>query len=107
MARPAPSAAQLGKQPGGPGEGVLLVNGRKVGEGHIDRTVPMSFSLDDGVDVGKDLGTPVTEEYDQYDNQFNGAIRKVTIELTPGTGKATAEQQKEERSTAFARWLLD
>jgi arylsulfatase len=61
-----------GPGPGGGGLGVLLVNGRRVAEGRIEQTVPLSFAIDDGVDVGQDLGTPVTEEYQQHDNQFTG-----------------------------------
>ena len=94
-----------GKQLGRGGRGVLLVNGRKVAEGRIERTVPLFFSLDDGVDVGQDLGTPVTEEYKQHGNQFTGTIRKVTVELTPGSRKSEKEQEEAEYKTAFAQWL--
>jgi hypothetical protein len=31
--------------------------------------------------VGRDDATPVTEEYRERDNQFNGKIHKVTIEV--------------------------
>jgi arylsulfatase len=96
-----------GKQPGAGGTGVILVNGRKVAEGRIERTVPLAFSLDDGVNVGADLGTPVTEEYAQYDNQFTGTIRKVSVELTPRDQKSAAAEEQLERNVAFAKWLLD
>jgi len=94
-----------GKQPGDGGKGMLLVNGRKVAEGRIERTVPLFFSLDDGVDVGQDLGTPVTEEYKQHDNQFTGTIRKVTVELTPSDRKSERELEEAEYKAAFAQWL--
>ena len=38
------------------------------------------FSADEGADVGEDLATPVTEEY-QSPATFTGTIRKITIEV--------------------------
>ncbi|MEV8099626.1 hypothetical protein [Kitasatospora sp. NPDC085879] len=46
-----------GGGPGKGGTGTLTINGRAVGEGRIDRTVPVYFSSDDTVDVGEDWGT--------------------------------------------------
>ena len=37
------------------------------------------FSFDEGMDIGVDLATPVTEEYAMGDNAFTGTIRSVTI----------------------------
>jgi arylsulfatase len=74
------------------GTGQLLVNGEKVAEGRIDRTIPFIFSGDETEDVGEDLATPVTEDYKEGDNKFTGTIDKVTISLTP----PPAEVQKEE-----------
>ncbi|MFH0342316.1 MAG: hypothetical protein ACHBNF_09345 [Chromatiales bacterium] len=36
------------------GTGALSVNGKKVGEGRIAKTVPVMFSTDDTFDVGED-----------------------------------------------------
>ena len=36
------------------GTGTLSINGRKVGEGRIEKTVPVVFSTDDTFDVGED-----------------------------------------------------
>jgi arylsulfatase len=63
------------------GMGTLLVNGKKVGEGKIDRTQPNIFSADETADVGVDEATPVTEDYKEGDNQFTGKIKKVVVEL--------------------------
>lgn len=63
------------------GTGTLLVNGRKVAEGKIDRTQAFIFSADEGADVGQDGETPVTSDYKQGDNRFSGKIEKVTVEL--------------------------
>ncbi len=41
----------------------------------------LSFSADEGADVGVDGGTPVTDDYKERDNKFTGKISKVTVEL--------------------------
>jgi hypothetical protein len=38
------------------------------------------FSADEGVDVGTDNETPVTEDYKEGANRFTGKIVKVTIQ---------------------------
>ena len=70
-----------GGKPGSGGTGTLYVNDRQVAQGRIDNTVGYTFSLDEGMDVGMDLATPVSEEYAMGDNAFTGLIRRVTIEL--------------------------
>jgi arylsulfatase A-like enzyme len=63
------------------GVGTILVNGKKVAEGRIERTQAMIFSADEGADVGQDGETNVTDDYKEGDNKFTGKIRKVTVEL--------------------------
>ena len=70
-----------GGDPGSGGKGTIFVNGEKVAEGRIDKTTPFVFSADETADVGVDDATPVTEEYAERDNEFNGQIDKVTVEL--------------------------
>jgi len=70
-----------GGDPGSGGTGTIFVNGEKVAEGRIDKTTPFVFSADETADVGVDEATPVTEEYAERDNEFNGQIDKVTVEL--------------------------
>ena len=60
----------------------LLVDGKKVAEGNIPRTVPSRFSADETLDVGEDFGTPVTRAYD-VPFTFQGEISKVTVNLKP------------------------
>jgi hypothetical protein len=38
------------------GTGTLSINGKKVGEGRLEQTVPVMFSTDDTFDVGEDWG---------------------------------------------------
>jgi arylsulfatase len=75
----------------------LSVNGKKVGEGRIDRTQPGIFSVDDAADVGMDEGTPVIEDYQPRDTRFTGTIKKVVIEV-----KAMGEGDKAEAKKAGA-----
>jgi arylsulfatase A-like enzyme len=68
---------------GGPargGLGALFVNGEKVAEARIEQTQCCAFAADEGADVGRDDGTPVSEDY-QVPFAFNGVINKVTIDL--------------------------
>ena len=55
--------------------------GKKAGEGRIERTTPFVFSADETADVGVDEATPVTEEYPERHNAFNGTIEKVTVDV--------------------------
>jgi arylsulfatase len=72
------------------GQGTLSVDGKKVGEGRIEKTLPFRFSLDESFDVGQDTGTPVIDEYDaKMPFKFSGTLKKVEFELdsdklTPG-----------------------
>ena len=64
------------------GGGVTLYyDGRKVGEGRIEQSVPMLFSADETTDVGRESGTPVTPEYDRATSAFTGAVNWVQIDL--------------------------
>ena len=52
---------------GGDGKGAtaaILVDGKEVAKGRIERTVPVRFSQEEGLDVGEDSGTPVNLSYD-------------------------------------------
>lgn len=63
------------------GKGTILVNGEKIAEGRIERTQAGIFSADEGVDVGVDGETNVTDDYLQGNNKFTGRIEKVTVEI--------------------------
>jgi len=62
------------------GNGVLSVDGKTVANGHIEKTVPFRFSLDETMDVGLDTGTPVSPSY-KVPNKFTDKIRKVMIDF--------------------------
>ena len=60
-----------GGRPGSGGMGTLLIDGKQVGQGRIDHTQAMIFSADEGADLGMDLGTPVTDDYNERDNRVH------------------------------------
>jgi len=64
------------------GEITMKVNGKKVAGGRLERTIPIQFSLGEGVDIGMDVGSPIDFTY-QLPFAFTGNIDKVTIELKP------------------------
>jgi arylsulfatase A-like enzyme len=62
--------------------GVLSVDGKKVAEGRIERTIVFRYSFDETFDVGEDCGTPVAEDYaDRMPFHFSGTLKKLTVEL--------------------------
>jgi arylsulfatase len=73
---------QQGKELGTGGVGRLLIDGKKVGEGKLEKQVPFVFSASETLDVGMDLGTTVSEVYrDKRPFAFTGKVEKVTFEL--------------------------
>jgi hypothetical protein len=60
------------------GIGTITVDGKKIGEGRIEKTQPGIFSVDDLADVGTDDGTRVANYGPSA--KFNGKLGKVTIE---------------------------
>jgi len=62
------------------GNGTLLVDGKAVATGRIERTLPFRLSLDETLDCGEDTGTPVSEDY-RVPFKFTGKLEKVTIDL--------------------------
>jgi arylsulfatase len=69
---------------GGLGKGgnvTLFYDGKKVGQGRIDRTVPMLFSADETANVGRDPGTPVSKDYNRSNSVFTGKVNWVQIDL--------------------------
>ena len=61
------------------GVGTLSANGKKIGEGRIEKTQPGIFSVDDMADVGVDDGTPVGDYSSPF--EFSGKVHKVTIQV--------------------------
>jgi arylsulfatase A-like enzyme len=71
-------------QGGGLGKGgtaTLYVDGKQVGTGKVAATAAMVFSADDGCDVGRDTGSPVSEDYGPRGNEFTGRVKGVEIAI--------------------------
>ena len=58
----------------------MTVNGSKVAEGELPKTIPLQISIGEGLDVGEDVGSTVDFTY-KPPFRFTGRIDKVTIDL--------------------------
>jgi len=75
---------------GNKGTAALFIQGRKVGQGPIPRTVPITFGLSEGLTAGRDPSTPVTESY-QSPFAFTGKLKKVVMELKEDVKSASGQ----------------
>jgi arylsulfatase len=69
---------------GGLGKGgaiSLYVDGKPVGQGRIERSVPMAYSADETCDIGVEGGSPVSPDYGPTGNEFSGEVNWVQIDL--------------------------
>ena len=81
------------------GTGKLVVDGKTVAEGLIERTIPVRYSLDETMDIGEDTGTPVVEDYlEQMPFRFNGDLEKVVIELGKSGISSNQKAEREENA---------
>jgi arylsulfatase A-like enzyme len=87
-------------KPGSGGKCALYVDGQQVATGRIPKTQPYVFSADEGVDVGVDNETMVSNDYKPGENKFTGKIVKVTIDTQPSNvssaDKKAVEDAEEE-----------
>lgn len=70
---------------GGMGKGgdvTISANGKAIARGRLERTIPIQFSLGEGLDIGMDIGSPIDFTYD-LPFTFTGTIEQVTIDLKP------------------------
>jgi arylsulfatase len=71
-------------RPGGPAEVVIVVDGKEAIRTTVKRTVPAAFTASETLDVGIDLGAPVSLDYfERKPFAFDGRIESVTVELKP------------------------
>ncbi len=86
---------------GGLGKGGKLTmnaNGKTIAQGRLERTIPIQFSLGEGLDVGCDIGSPVDFTY-ELPFAFAGKIENVRIELK-SEAAAPRKAAAKEASTA-------
>jgi hypothetical protein len=89
-------------KPGSGGKCTLYVDGQKAAEGRIPKTQPFAFSADEGVDVGVDNETMVSNDYKPGENKFTGKIVNVTIDAKPSNLSAADKKSVEDAGEAAA-----
>ncbi|HVK62558.1 MAG TPA: arylsulfatase [Bdellovibrionales bacterium] len=91
---------------GGLGKGgvvTITANGERIAGGRLERTIPISISIGEGLDIGMDCGSPIDFTY-ELPFKFTGKINKVTIELRPEqkSEKAAKVEKEKEKEPAHA-----
>jgi arylsulfatase len=92
----------------GPGLGkggavTLYVDGEQVGEGPVGATAAMIFSADDTLDIGKEGGALVADDY-PIPNDFSGEVNWVEIDVGEAAEDADHQLDPDERlRVAMAR----
>ncbi len=67
-------------KPAGPLKIVIKVNGKEAASGVVPVSAPLLFTANDCLDIGTDLGSPVSVDYyDKAPFKFNGRIEKVHV----------------------------
>ena len=70
----------------------MSVNGTKVAESNLPKTIPLQISLGEGMDIGQDVGSAVDFTY-KLPFAFTGKIDKVAVELSPLQTRPASGQQ--------------
>ena len=66
------------------GDVTLFIDGRPVGKGRMDHTVPIRFSGYSGMDIGRDNGGVVDRSYEREKPfAFTGTVKKVVFDIKP------------------------
>jgi arylsulfatase len=86
---------------GGLGKGgdvTLYVDGKKTGQGRVEKTEPIIFSADETCDIGVEAGSPVTKDYGQNGStKFTGTVNGVEIDVDQAAKDADHFISPEER----------
>jgi arylsulfatase A-like enzyme/uncharacterized membrane protein len=71
-------------KPGSGGKVTLWANDKQIGEGRLDKTVPLAFTSYAGMDIGRDNGGVVDLDYEEKaPYKFTGTVKKVIFDLKP------------------------
>ncbi len=71
-------------KPGSGGTVTLFVNDEQIGDGRLEKTVPVAFSSYAGMDIGRDNGGVVDLAYeDKAPYAFTGTVKHVVFDLKP------------------------
>lgn len=77
-------------EPGGTGTATLYVNNTKVGEGNIPKTYRSNFGTYEGIEVGRDIYSTVSDKY-KAPFAFTGTLNKVIIDVTGKVSQAAVK----------------
>ncbi|KAB1069811.1 arylsulfatase [Tamlana haliotis] len=70
------------EKPGAPATVTISVDGKEVGVCNVKQSVPVAFSATETLDVGADMGSPVSLKYhEKVPFEFDGVIEKVHVNL--------------------------
>ncbi|WP_447965844.1 arylsulfatase [Nitrospira sp. Ecomares 2.1] len=70
-------------KPAGPLKIILKVNGKEVASGIVPISAPLLFTANDCLDIGTDLGSPVSlDYYDKAPFKFDGKIETMHVQYT-------------------------
>jgi arylsulfatase A-like enzyme len=108
-AGPAKIKLDFAYEGGGAGKGgnvTLSVNGETVAQGKVPRTQGFIYSADEGADVGCDLGTAVSKDY-QTPFKFTGKIEKITVQFEETKPEDKAESERLHREGTIKKALSD
>ncbi len=64
------------------GNVMLFIDGKAVGNGRLEATLPIVFSADETSDVGVKHGSPMTPDMPPGHNAFNGTVNLVVLETS-------------------------
>jgi arylsulfatase len=88
-------------KPGSGGKVTLWANDKQIGEGRLDKTVPIAFTSYAGMDMGRDNGGVVDLTYEEKaPYAFTGQVKKVVFDLKPV--RAEAEQDLHQHAMIHA-----
>jgi arylsulfatase len=76
------------------GTATLFVDNKQVAQGKLEHTAPIIFSADSTCMVGDKIGAPLSKDFKDQNNKFNGKISWVRIET--GTEKTERQISPEE-----------
>ncbi len=95
---------------GGVGKGGtanILVDGKQVASGRIERTQMAIFSADETAGVGMDDATPVTTDYKERDNSFTGKILSINLDVKPVGAAVKAEEEAAKQESKVKKALSE
>ena len=91
---------------GGLGKGATIrldLDGRQIGEGRVEASVPLILSMDEPTDIAQDSASPVSDDHGR-DGRFDGTVCWVQIDVDAAAGNSDHLITPEERlRVAMAR----